>query len=86
MAKGGIITKFEIGAPISCEDAFLFWVEYMQALHNPDLQCSDNNPPTHLRLMALGLDGSEPYSEVNLFEDPPSNTVDGKWTAFQIWD
>jgi hypothetical protein len=85
MEKDGPKTKFELDAPLNEAEALLFWVEYLQEQNNPDRQCSDNNPPTDLKLMARGVDGEEEkYTEVYLEDDDPINVVDGTWTAFQL--
>ena len=85
MEKDGLRTKFELGAPLNEAEALLFWVEYLQEQNNPVNQCSDNNPPTSLKLMARGMDGDEEkYTEINCDDDDPINVVDGTWTAFQL--
>jgi hypothetical protein len=85
MEKDGLRTKFELGAPLNEAEALLFWVEYLQEQNKPVNQCSDNNPPTSLKLMARGMDGDEEkYTEINCDDDDPINVVDGTWTAFQL--
>jgi hypothetical protein len=83
--KDGLRTKFELGAPLNEAEALLFWVEYLQEQNNPVNQCSANNPPTSLRLMARGIEGDEEkYTEINFDDDDPINVVDGTWTALHL--
>lgn len=80
-------TTFEKYRRLTPEEALLFWVEYLQEAQNPDRQCSDNNPPSSLKLMALGVGQDEElYTEVNLWDDEPVNIFNRTWVAFELWD